>query len=158
MMCATCHIMWFHFEHHGLMTCERCHNAAGWGQSNDNADEKLAASTGPRRLPTQTASHDRGLTASRGSNAGAEPNAAGKTNATASSNVNNNATNGNTQEERQMNDAAVSDNVHVHNKTGKDKIKVTPLTAADKTTDAFGPPGNGTSPTAKIPCKFYQVG
>ena len=129
--------MWFHFEHHGLMTCERCHNAAGWGQSDDNADDELAASTGPWRLPTQTASHDGGLTASRGSNAGAEPHDTGKTNATASSNVNNDAINGNTQEKGQMNNAVVSDNGHVHNKTGSDKIKVTPLTAADKTTDAF---------------------
>ena len=119
MMCATCHIMWFHFELHGLMTCERCHNAAGWGRYDDDADCELAASTGPQHLPTQTASHDDGLTASCGSNAGAEPYATGNTNATASSNVNNDATNGNTQEERQMNHAVVSDKVDIHNKIGK---------------------------------------
>ena len=32
MMCATCHIMWFHFEVHGILTCARCHTAAGWTQ------------------------------------------------------------------------------------------------------------------------------
>ena len=53
MMCETCHIVWFHEEPNGVLKCVRCYDADEWTQCDDNADCEIAASIGPRRLPTQ---------------------------------------------------------------------------------------------------------
>ena len=161
MMCETCHTVWFHEERNSILKCVRCHNAAEWQQCDDNADCDIAASIGPRRLPTQTALHDDGLTASRASNAGAAPHATGTTNASASSNIKDDANKGTKQEERQTNAVAAFEGARVPDSTGnKDKLKVTTLTAALKSNDVNGTaaPKYGTSPTATIPCKFQRVG